>query len=88
MSKYLLKRIVYLVIVFFVVSLMMYAIYNLIPSDPAMIQMEPLRKTLKPDIWQQQYQEQSSQNRHREKPLLSPGSALPIPPHQPGNRLL
>ena len=57
MSKYLLKRIVYLVIVFFVVSLMMYAIYNLIPSDPAMIQMEPLRKTLKPDIWQQQYQE-------------------------------
>ena len=57
MGKYLLKRIVYLVIVFFVVSLMMYAIYNLIPSDPAMIQMEPLRKTLKPDIWQQQYQE-------------------------------
>ena len=57
MGKYLLKRIVYLVIVFFVVSLMMYAIYNLIPSDPAMIQMEPLRKTLKPEIWQEQYQQ-------------------------------
>ena len=57
MGKYLLKRIVYLIVVFFVVSLMIYTIYNMIPSDPAMIQMEPLRKTLKPEIWQQQYQE-------------------------------
>ncbi len=57
MKKYLLKRIVYLVIVFLVVSLMMYAVYNLIPSDPALVQMEPLRKTLKPDEWQRQYQE-------------------------------
>ena len=57
MKKYLLKRIVYLVIVFFVVSLMMYMIYNLIPSDPALVQMEPLRKTLKPDEWTRQYNE-------------------------------
>ena len=57
MKKYLLKRIVYLVIVFFFVSLMMYAIYNLIPSDPALVQMEPLRKSLKPDEWTRQYQE-------------------------------
>ena len=57
MKKYLLKRIVYLIIVFFVVSLMMYMIYNLIPSDPALVQMEPLRKTLKPEEWTRQYQE-------------------------------
>ncbi len=57
MKKYLLKRIVYLIIVFFVVSLMMYMIYNLIPSDPALVQMEPLRKSLKPDEWTRQYQE-------------------------------
>lgn len=57
MKKYLLKRIVYLILVFFVVSVMMYAIYNLIPSDPALVQMEPLRKSLKPDEWQRQYQE-------------------------------
>lgn len=56
MKKYLLKRIIYLVIVFFVVSLMMYAIYNLIPSDPALVQMEPLRKTLPPDEFTRQYQ--------------------------------
>ena len=55
MGKYLLKRLVYLVLVFFVVSLMMYLIYNLIPSDPALVQMEPLRKTLKPDEWTAQY---------------------------------
>ena len=55
MAKYLLKRIVYLIIVFFVVSLMMYAIYNLIPSDPALVQMEPLRKTLTPAEWTLQY---------------------------------
>ena len=57
MRKYLAKRLIYLVIVFFVVSLMMYAIYNLIPSDPALVQMEPLRKTLKPDEWTAQYLE-------------------------------
>ena len=57
MKKYLLKRIVYLIIVFFLVSLMMYAIYNLIPSDPALVQMEPLRKSLKPDEWTRQYLE-------------------------------
>ena len=56
MKKYIFKRIIYLIIVFFVVSLMMYAIYNLIPSDPALVQMEPLRKSLKPDEWTRQYQ--------------------------------
>ncbi len=57
MKKYLLKRVIYLIIVFFFVSLMMYMIYNLIPSDPALVQMEPLRKTLKPEEWTRQYQE-------------------------------
>ena len=40
MGKYILKRLVYIVIVFFVVSLLMYALYNLIPSDPALLEME------------------------------------------------
>ena len=54
MGKYILKRLVYIVIVFFVVSLLMYALYNLIPSDPALLEMEPLRKVLKPAEWQRQ----------------------------------
>ena len=41
MGKYILKRLVYIVIVFFIVSLLMYALYNLIPGDPAMVEMEP-----------------------------------------------
>ena len=52
MGKYILKRLAYIVIVFFVVSLLMYALYNLIPSDPALLEMEPLRKVLKPAEWQ------------------------------------
>ena len=55
MGKYILKRLVYIVIVFFIVSLLMYALYNLIPGDPALVEMEPLRKVLKPSgsvsIW-------------------------------------
>ena len=35
MTKYVLKRLVYMVIVFLLVSLLMYSIYNLIPTDPA-----------------------------------------------------
>ena len=57
MTKYMIKRLIYLVIVFFIVSFMMYAVYNLIPSDPALVQMEPLRKTLKPEEFNRQYLE-------------------------------
>ena len=32
MTKYVLKRLVYMVIVFLLVSLLMYSIYNLIPT--------------------------------------------------------
>jgi hypothetical protein len=35
MGKYVLKRLVYIVIVFFIISFLMYAIYNIIPTDPA-----------------------------------------------------
>ena len=35
MTKYILKRLLYMVIVFLLVSLLMYSIYNLIPTDPA-----------------------------------------------------
>ena len=34
MTKYVLKRLVYMVIVFLLVSLLMYSIYNLIPTGP------------------------------------------------------
>ena len=40
MGKYVLKRIGYIVLVFLIISLLMYALYNLIPSDPARAQLE------------------------------------------------
>ena len=55
MSKYILKRIGYMLLVFFVVSFLMFSVYNLIPSDPARAQLEPLRQTLKPDEFEQRY---------------------------------
>ena len=42
MGKYILKRLAYIIIVFFIVSLLMYALYNLIPSDPALVQIETI----------------------------------------------
>lgn len=56
MGKYILKRLGYMIIVFGVVSLLMYSLYNLIPSDPARAQLEPVKATLKPDEYEAQYQ--------------------------------
>ena len=56
MTKYVLKRLLYMVIVFLLVSLLMYSIYNLIPTDPARDQLEPMRTTLKPEEYEQRYQ--------------------------------
>ena len=56
MTKYVLKRLLYMVIVFLLVSLLMYSIYNLIPTDPARAQLEPMKTSLKPDEYEQRYQ--------------------------------
>lgn len=56
MTKYVLKRLVYMVIVFLLVSLLMYSIYNLIPTDPARAQLEPMKTTLKAEEYEQRYQ--------------------------------
>ena len=56
MYKYVLKRIGYMIIVFFVVSFLMYSVYNLIPTDPARAELEPLKQTLKPAEYEERYQ--------------------------------
>ena len=57
MSKYILKRIVYIVVVFFITSFLMYSLFSLIPSDPARTQLEAVKKTMAPDVYQQRYEE-------------------------------
>ncbi len=46
-----------MILVFFIISFMMYALYNLIPSDPARAQLEPLKTTLRPEEYQRRYEE-------------------------------
>lgn len=57
LSKYVLKRLVYIVIVFFVVSFLMYALFSMIPADPARQQLDPLKASLKPEVYQRMYEE-------------------------------
>ncbi len=56
MGKYILKRLGYIVVVFLIVSLLMYSLYNLIPSDPARQELEPQRRNMKPDEYEAAYQ--------------------------------
>ncbi|MBQ9167565.1 MAG: ABC transporter permease [Oscillospiraceae bacterium] len=52
MTKYVLKRLVYIVVVFIVISVVMFSLFNLIPSDPAREQLESKRK----DMTAQEYE--------------------------------
>lgn len=61
MGKYILKRCGYIVVVFLIVSFLMYSLYNLIPSDPARAQLEPLRTTLRPNEYEMRYQQLRAQ---------------------------
>ena len=57
MGKYILKRCGYIVVVFLILSFLMYSLYNLIPTDPARQELEPQRKALKADEYQVLYQQ-------------------------------
>ena len=57
MGRYILKRCGYIILVFFILSLLMYAVYNLIPTDPARQELEPMRQTLKADEYERLYKE-------------------------------
>lgn len=61
MLKYIGKRIVYLVIVFFVISLIMYLIYGLVPVDAAAVTLEPLREELTTEEYEILYQQTREQ---------------------------
>jgi len=46
-----------MIVVFLILSLLMYMLYNLIPTDPARAQLEPMRRTLKPEQYEEQYKQ-------------------------------
>lgn len=51
MVKYIFKRIGYMITVFFVVSFLMYCVYNLIPGDPAAQQLEEQKSKMTPEAY-------------------------------------
>ena len=69
MLKYIGKRLIYLVIVFFIISFIMYMIYNMIPGDPAAMTLEGMRDELTADEYEQLYQ-QTRQRLGLDDPIL------------------
>lgn len=57
MGKYIVKRIGYMALVFLIVSFLMYALYNLIPTDPARTELEAMKQSLKPAEYEEMYQQ-------------------------------
>lgn len=57
MLKYIVKRILYMVFVFAIMSVILFLLYNMIPGDPARAEVEPLKDTLKPEEYQLRYQQ-------------------------------
>lgn len=69
MKKYIIQRIGYIVLVFFIISLLMFMLYNLIPNDPVRAELEPMKTSMKPDAYQELYQKMRKE-RGLDDPLL------------------
>lgn len=57
MFKYIAKRLIYMIFIFFVMSLVLFFLYNMIPGDPARVEVEALKSKLEPDEYQRRYEE-------------------------------
>ncbi len=56
MLKYTLKRFLYMIFVFAIMSVILFALYSMIPGDPARAEVEALKEQLKPDEYQRAYE--------------------------------
>lgn len=54
-KKYIAQRTIYIFFVFLAISLLMYILYNQIPTDPARMELEGMKRDLKPDQYQEMY---------------------------------
>lgn len=57
MFKYILKRLLYVVFVFLIVSVIMFAIYKAVPGDPVRMMLEGQKKNLTPDQYEKLYEQ-------------------------------
>ena len=52
-GRFLIKRLIYIIFVFFIISILMFAIYKSLPGDPVRMMMQG---NIKPEVYQQQYE--------------------------------
>lgn len=55
-GRYLLKRFIYIVFVFFIISILMFFIYKLMPGDPVTMMLGEARNNMQPDAYQELYE--------------------------------
>lgn len=57
MTKYIIKRFGYMLLVFAAMSIILFFLYDMIPGDPARAEVQHLKETLKPDQYEEVYQQ-------------------------------
>lgn len=67
-GRYLLKRLIYIVFVFFIISILMFAIYKAMPGNPVDIMLGDSKTSMKPEAYQILY-DQTVQRLGLDKPL-------------------
>ncbi|MEG1806270.1 MAG: ABC transporter permease, partial [Clostridia bacterium] len=57
MAKYFVKRILYVIMVFVIMSVLMFFIYKAVPGDPVRLMLDSKAQSLKPAQYQKLYDE-------------------------------
>lgn len=56
MAKYILKRLGYIIIVFFLLSILLFGIFKMVPGDPARLMVEGQKQSVSPEQYEMLYQ--------------------------------
>lgn len=57
MVKYILKRLSYMVVVFFILSILLFGLFKMVPGDPARMMVEGQKMTVSPEEYERLYQD-------------------------------
>lgn len=69
MVKYILKRLGYIVVVFFLLSIVLFGLFKMVPGDPARMMVEGQKMSVSPEEYEMLYQ-QARQRLGLDKPLV------------------
>ena len=57
MAKYILKRLGYIIIVFFLLSILLFGIFKMVPGDTARLMVEGQKQSVSPEQYEMLYQQ-------------------------------